>query len=335
MPGPLRFGYGLDLRNPRAWERPWPALYAESLEFIAWTETLGFGQVWLAEHHGIDDGYLPSPLVVAAAVAARTQTLRISTGVGLAPFYHPVRLAEDMAVLDILSNGRVDLALGIGYLPQEAAAYGFDFKARGRLSDELLQIVRRLWAGETVTFEGEFFRMDNARLTPRPVQQPTIPLFVGAVSAPGFRRAAQLGDGFIGPVEYWPQYIEALRASGKPESAGRIVSMSASDMWLVVSHDPQSALDEIAPHAYYQMNTYAEWQDDAGWGGLKRMTFEEFKQSGQMKVMRPSEAIDYIRSRQAAAPIEAFCMQVPAGFPLSRYRKYAELFAKEVLPAFR
>src|SRR5579883_2591092 len=103
----VRFGFTMDLRNPEAWHRPWPELYAEHLDFIGWAETLGFDGVWLAEHHGIADGFPPSPFVIGAAIAARTKTLRIATAVALAPFYHPVRLAEDTAVLDALSNGRL------------------------------------------------------------------------------------------------------------------------------------------------------------------------------------------------------------------------------------
>jgi alkanesulfonate monooxygenase SsuD/methylene tetrahydromethanopterin reductase-like flavin-dependent oxidoreductase (luciferase family) len=335
MSAPVRFGYGFDLRNPKAWEKPWPDHYAQHLDFIAWTESLGFEAVWLAEHHGIADGYMPSPLMFGAAIAGRTEKVRISTGVGLAPFYHPVRLAEDMAVLDILSNGRAELALGIGYLPQEAAAYGFDFKRRGRLSDELLQIIRRLWLGETVTFDGEFFKLEGARITPLPVQKPSIPLFVGGVVQAGFRRAARLGDGYIGPVENWPAYVDEVRAAGKPESAARVVSMSYSDMWFVVSEDPEKTLNEVAPHAHYQINTYAEWQEDAAWGPFAQMSLEEFKKAGLMKILTPDEAIDYIRSRLAAAPIESFCMQAPAGFPLDKLAEHAELFAKKVLPAFR
>ena len=91
MSSPLRFGFGFDVRNPTDWHKPFPDLYAETLEFIAWTESLGFGNCWFAEHHGIDDGYLPSPLMMAAAVAAKTRNMRIGTGVGLLPHYHPVR----------------------------------------------------------------------------------------------------------------------------------------------------------------------------------------------------------------------------------------------------
>jgi hypothetical protein len=331
----LRFGYGFDFRNPPEWKRPFPQLYAEHLEFISWIETIGFGNVFLAEHHGIDDGYLPSPLAVAAAIAGRTNAIRIGTGVGLAPFYHPVRLAEDAAVIDNLSNGRFELTLGIGYLPHEAAAYGFDFKKRGKQSDELLHVVRRLWQGETVTFHGEIFNIENARVTPPPVQKNGIPLWIGGTTAPGFRRAARYGDGFNGPVENWPDYLEALRAEGKDESQARIMSMSASDMWFAVSEDPERTLEEIAPHCYYQLNTYSKWQNEAGWGGVQAvMPLEDFKKSGAVKVMTPQDAIAYIKSRQALAPIEVFCMQTPAGYPLKRLAEHVELFANKVMPAF-
>jgi hypothetical protein len=324
------------MRNPEDWRRPSPDLYAEHLEFISWIETLGFGNVFLAEHHGIDDGYLPSPLVMAAAIAGRTRSIRIGTGVALAPFYHPVRLAEDAAVIDVISNGRFELTLGIGYLPHEAAAYGFDFGKRGKQSDELLQIARRLWRGETVSFDGEVFKIENARVTPLPVQKDGIPLWIGATTPPGFRRAARFGDGYNGPVENWPDYLAAVRAEGKDDSQARIISMSASDMWFAVSHDPERTLEEIAPHCYYQLNTYAKWQNNAGWGGVKPvMPLEDFKTSGAMKVMTPSDAVAYIKSRQALAPIEAFCMQAPAGYPLSKLAEHVELFAREVLPAFR
>lgn len=335
MPAQLRFGYGFDMRNPRQWFKPWADLYAETLEFIEHIEALGFGGVWLAEHHGIDDGYMPSPVVFGAGIATRTKKVRISQGVGLAPHYHPVRLAEDLAVVDILSNGRAEFAMGIGYLGFEADAYGWSSKERGRRSNEVMEIVRRLWSGETLDYDGEFHKLKGARCTPLPVQEGGIPMFVGGVAPPGFRRAARLGDGFIGPVEFWPQYLEEVRAAGKDEKDARIVSMSYSDMWLLVSEDPERTLDELAPHAYYQINTYAEWQEGAEWSVFKEMSLDDFKKAGVIRVMTPDDCITYIKSRQEAAPIEAFCMQAPAGFPLARLAEHAELFASKVIPAFR
>jgi alkanesulfonate monooxygenase SsuD/methylene tetrahydromethanopterin reductase-like flavin-dependent oxidoreductase (luciferase family) len=330
---PLRFGYMVDFRNPPAWPRPWAEIYAESLDFLAWTETAGFEIAWLPEHHCVEDGFLTSPMMIGAALAARTKKLRITSGVALAPLYHPLRLAEDMAVLDLLSNGRSELAVGLGYLKWETDAFGVDFKSRGRRTDELLQIVKRLWAGETVTFEGEFFNLRGARISPLPVQKPHIPLLIGGLSPPGFRRCARYGDGFIGAIENYPAYLQELRAAGKDEKTARFDLVS--DMWVVVSEDPEATFEEVAPHFYYQINTYAKWHAETDWG-VEPMDFEAFKKSGVVKVFTPGEAIEFLRSRRDAAPaMESYCMTVPPGFPLPKFAKYAELFAKKVIPAFR
>ncbi len=330
---PLRFGYLLDFRNPAAWSRRWEEIYAESLEFICWCETIGFEIAWLPEHHCTEDGFLASPLMIGAAVAARTKKLRISTGVALAPFYHPLRLAEDMAALDVLSTGRAELAIGIGYLKSETDAFGIDFKSRGRRTDELLDILTRLWDGETVTFKGEFFNLEKARISPLPLQKPHIPILIGGLSRPGIRRAARRGSGFIGAIENYPAYLEELSAAGKAQSAARFDLVS--DMWLLVAEDPDAAFEETAPYYHYQINTYAKWHAETDWA-MQPMDFETFKKSGAVRVLTPQAAIDFLGKRLAAAPtMQSFCMTVPPGLPLPKFAKYAELFAKKVIPAFR
>ena len=111
----LTFGYLYDFRNPAPWRRPWAGLYAAILDFAAYTETLGFHGAWVPEHHAADDGYMPSPLVALAAIAARTKRMKLGSGIALAPLYHPVRFAEECAVLDHLSGGRLEMAVAIGY----------------------------------------------------------------------------------------------------------------------------------------------------------------------------------------------------------------------------
>jgi len=335
MAQPVKFGWMVDFRNPPQWRQPPARLYADTIDFIAWTESLGFEGVWLCEHHGIEgDDYPPSPLMINAAIASRTKTMRLGTGVALAPFYHPVRLAEDMAVLDVLSDGRAEISLGLGYLPHEAAAYGFDFKSRGRRTNEMLQIIKRLWAGEEVTWKSEFFDLEKARIFPLPVQKPGIPVYTGALAEVGYRRTAMYADGYCGPIENYPAYVEALVAAGKTEADARVNMVSAYDMWTYVSEDPEAALEEIAPHAHYFWEVYAEWQKGHAWG-LQSMSYEDFKKSGFVKVFTPEDAIEHFKIRLAIAPMDSFVFTVPTGMPVSKFRKYAELLATKVLPALR
>ena len=178
MAGKLTFGYLYDFRNPEQWRRPWDEFYAETLDLIAWTEEMGFGGAWVPEHHLASDGYMPSPLVALAAIAARTRRMKIGTGIALAPLYNPVRFAQDCAVLDILAAGRLEVGLAIGYRKRETAAYGVDFTKRGRMFDEWLEIVTRLWAGETVDYAGQFYQFQGAMLMP-PATRGRVPLFIG------------------------------------------------------------------------------------------------------------------------------------------------------------
>jgi alkanesulfonate monooxygenase SsuD/methylene tetrahydromethanopterin reductase-like flavin-dependent oxidoreductase (luciferase family) len=334
MAGRVRYGFAFDLRNPEPWRRPWADHYAEHLDFIAWSETLGFEQVWIAEHHGDEDGYCPSPLVVASALASRTRTLRLATGIGLAPFYHPTRLAEDAAVLDIISNGRFELALGLGYLPREFAAYGIDVKSRGKRADEILQVLRPLWRGEEVSFQGDYYRLDKARIYPLPVQEGGIPIYIGGAVKAGFRRAAKYGDGYFGPLQAMPGYLEAMRELGRTESEARLSFISAADGWLLCSEDPERDLHLAAPYAHYLYSVYAKWNEEGDFV-MPKMDLETFKAAGMFKVFTPDDMVDFIRTKIAPWQVDSFAFQAFPGMPMSVLQPHAELLATKVLPRLR
>jgi alkanesulfonate monooxygenase SsuD/methylene tetrahydromethanopterin reductase-like flavin-dependent oxidoreductase (luciferase family) len=336
--GKISFGYLYDFRNPEPWRRPWPELYAQALEFISWTESLGFEGAWVPEHHGAEDGYVPSPLIALAAIAARTKTIRIGTAIALAPLYDPVRFAEDCALLDILSNGRLDMAVAIGYRRRETDAFGVDFASRGRRTDEFLQIVRKLWAGETVTHESKHFSLKNAVIAPRPVHG-QVPLYIGGFSDRALERAAMYGDGFHGEISAYDRYLEKLRAVGKETSTARIRTI---DLFFVVAKDPEKALHELAPYYHHVNNVYAEWlredqrPSSIGYDALiSPMSLEDFKTSRIFRILTPSQAIARLQKLYDRAPIEHFAMMAPTGLPLSKFAEYAEVFANEVIPAFR
>jgi alkanesulfonate monooxygenase SsuD/methylene tetrahydromethanopterin reductase-like flavin-dependent oxidoreductase (luciferase family) len=334
----LTFGYLYDFRNPPAWRRPWNDLYAEILDFIAWSETVGFEGAWVPEHHGSEDGYAPSPLVALAAIAARTKKIKLGSAIALAPLYHPVRFAEECAVLDILSNGRLEMAVAIGYRRREAEAYGVDFSTRGRRTDEFLDIVRRLWAGETVSYEGKHFSVKNAAIVPTPPRG-QIPLYLGGFTEKALERTAKYGDGYFGNLDACDLYLDKLRACGKDPASARI---RIQGLFTVVANDPEKAMHELAPYYHYVNNAYGQWlnEDRASTGFadqtlLAPMTLEAFRASGILSILTPGQAIDMFKNMLTKAPVEHFMMMAPPGLPLAKFTEYADVFAKQVIPAFR
>lgn len=336
MAGNMTFGYLYDFRNPEPWRRPPETLYREILDVVAETETLGFEGAWVPEHHLAEDDYMPSPMVALSAIAARTKRMRIGTGIGIGPLYEPLRFAEDCAVLDILSGGRVAMGLGIGYRRREYAAHGLDFTKRGARFDEFLHLVRRLWDGETVNFEGKFFRLEGAQVRPLS-SRGQIPLYIGGFAPKAMERVAKFGDGYSGNVDVWDLYSRKLEEQGKDPAQAKIW---VTGLLHVVAHDKARAMDELAPYFLHVNNAYGAWMnEDNAIGiegpGLKPMDLDAFKASGILQIMTPDEAIAYFKSLQAKAPVEHFMMMMPPGLPAERFLEYARIFAREVMPAFQ
>ena len=252
----LTFGYLFDFRNPSEFARPAAELYAETLDLIAWTEGIGFEGAWIPEHHVADDGYMPAPNLILAAIAARTSRIRIGSAVALAPLYDPVRFAEECAVLDILSGGRVEMALAIGYRRREYDAFGLPFGQRGARFDEFLEIVRRLWAGETVDHAGTHFQIRGARLTP-PAPRGRIPLFIGGFAEKALERVARHSDGYFGNEAFAAPYAAKLAAVGKDPATMRI---RLQYLTTVIAEDPAAAMEELAPYYLAGHNAYARGQ---------------------------------------------------------------------------
>ncbi|WP_340268593.1 LLM class flavin-dependent oxidoreductase [Sphingobium mellinum] len=327
MPDKVTFGYHYDFRNPQQWYKPWEHVYEETIDVAVWSEQAGFEFAWVPEHHMFSDGYMPSPLVALAAIAARTKTIKIGSWVALAPLYHPTRFASDCAVLDIIAKGRLELGLGIGYLPQEYAAMGVDFTRRGRLFDEWLEVVTRLWAGETLDYAGRHYQLDGVRMMP-PAPRGRIPLYIGGFAPKAIERALTYGDGYVGTPDGADIYVEQLRATGKDVSQGKV---RIGDLFAVVARDPEKAMEELAPYYYHVLQVYAE----LGGEGMEAMSLEEFKKSGKMQVMTPEGAIAKYKAMQQRMPLEHVSMIMPPGISAEQFIPYAQLFADEVLPAFR
>ncbi|MEO6717233.1 MAG: LLM class flavin-dependent oxidoreductase [Novosphingobium sp.] len=336
MSGKLTFGYLYDFRNPPQWHRDWSELYADIIDFAAWTESQGFAGAWFPEHHIASDGYLPAPLIAATAVAARTTTIKLGSAVALAPLYNPMRFAAECAVADCIAGGRLEMALAIGYRRRETQAFGVDFAKRGRMFEEFLNIVTRLWAGETVNHQSEFYSLKEASLTP-PAPRGRIPLYIGGFVPKAMERVVRYGDGYFGNIEAAPLYLDKLAAAGKDVGQAR---MRLPELFTVVAEDKAATMEELAPHFLHVNNSYGEFAaEDQALGvseerGLEAMSLEAFKASGILRVLTPGEAIDLFRTMQDRAPVEHIMFGLPPGLSTARFRPYAELFAREVIPAF-
>jgi alkanesulfonate monooxygenase SsuD/methylene tetrahydromethanopterin reductase-like flavin-dependent oxidoreductase (luciferase family) len=172
--------------------------YARIIEQAQLAEEMGLDSLWLSEHHGADDGYLPSLLPMAAAILANTERLFVGTAVLLAPFHHPLRLAEDVAFLDQLSGGRFILGVGTGWRSAESRAFGLDPKARAVALEETVAVLRRAWTGERFSFSGRAHQFEDAIVRPAPFTPGGPPIWLGGTGPRALARAGRLGDGHFG-----------------------------------------------------------------------------------------------------------------------------------------
>ncbi len=333
----IRFGMWYDFRNPPAWKRPYDHLYNEIIDQIVWGEENGFDDIWLSEHHFIEDGYSPSLLPIAAAIASRTKKIHIGTSVVLLPFHNPVRMAEDAATVDVISGGRFELGVGVGYKVEEFESFAISSKERGARTNEGLEIIRRLWEGETLTFEGKYYTVTKAKLTPEPIQQPRPPIWVGGFTPPALRRAAKYGDGYIGvgPLkEAYERYVTALEKVGKSTTD---IRLAGGYFWLIPSEDPDKTWNEAAEHVRYQVNAYAEWSEKAGMPLFPKVPdTNALRQSGLFQVVDVDTCIQMIRDYALETPLtHYYSWTLPPGLPASWIQPHLELFTSKVIPAFR
>lgn len=179
-------------------------VYASALEETRLAEALGFDAVWLAEHHFSVYGICPSLAVLAGAIARETRRMRIGTSVVIAPFAHPLRIAEEWAMVDLLSDGRLDFGIGRGYQPKEFAGLGISMERTRERFDESVEIIKRAWTQDEVAFRGEFYQVPGIAVFPRPVQRPHPPLWTAAVSPDTYRLAAQRGFKILTAPSFTP-----------------------------------------------------------------------------------------------------------------------------------
>ncbi|MDC3067291.1 LLM class flavin-dependent oxidoreductase [Pseudomonadota bacterium] len=257
----MRFGFMEDFRNPVKWRRPFAEFYQQILEQIKTCEQIGYDNVWLTEHHFTDDGYNPSLMTTAAGVATATKQIRIGTFIVILPYQHPVLLAEEVANVDILSNGRFEFGVGQGYSYHEYKAFCMERSERGPKTRESIQLIERLFNEEKVTHNGKFFKTHEAKLSPKPVQDPHPPIWIGGRGPKAVKKAAQMGFHLmatIGP-DPAPDYISALKESGRNP-----IDYKIAQLRMVYCADSEDqAWEECQEHLFHLIEFYHDILSEA------------------------------------------------------------------------
>jgi alkanesulfonate monooxygenase SsuD/methylene tetrahydromethanopterin reductase-like flavin-dependent oxidoreductase (luciferase family) len=320
------FGLRFDFRNPPFAETSMADRYTAALDMAQWADGLGCVALTVSEHHGSPDGYLPSPLPMLAAMATKTTNARLMVAALIAPFHDPLRLAEDLAVLDQLSKGRVDVIVAAGYVPQEFEMFDVPIGERARRVTETIETLRAAFTGEPFDFRGR-----RVQVTPAPYSPTGPTLLLGGSSEPAARRAARIADGFIPSVpEVWEFYRDEVQQLGRPDPGPSPVGSART---VALAEDVEAGWRQMAPYFLHETNAYGAWLAAGESAGPYRpiADVDELRASGQYAVLTPEQFVDELKSAPVPfAQLHPMCGGIPPELAWSSLR----LFEREVLPAF-
>jgi alkanesulfonate monooxygenase SsuD/methylene tetrahydromethanopterin reductase-like flavin-dependent oxidoreductase (luciferase family) len=331
----VKFGYLMGFRNPRELSKLSDAdFYSAMFEQIVYLDQAGFETIWTTEHHFVEDGYLSSTMPMLAAMAARTKRVKVGSFVLLGPFYHPLRLAEDAALIDVISNGRLRLGIGVGYRLEEFEILQVPIKERLGRTLEGIEIMKRAWTGERFSFAGKYFNFKDALVRPKPVNPKGPEILWGGMAPKSIKRSAQLDLGFacnLGSAEI-NQYHNALRELGKDPAAYSVINTRQ----VYVAESEAQAWEEIAPGLMYQMALYGKWLSAGGVenSGVYRPDADALRKSSI--IGPPKRVIEQLKELVARTPMTELALSVQQpGLDPKLAMRALKRFGTEVLPVLR
>jgi alkanesulfonate monooxygenase SsuD/methylene tetrahydromethanopterin reductase-like flavin-dependent oxidoreductase (luciferase family) len=303
-----------------------PALYEAAIDMAAWAEDRGGVMCLISEHHGSPDGYLPSPLLLASAMAARTTRMAFIIGAALMPFYDPIRLAEDMAVLDIMSKGRVSYVMALGYRPEEFEMFGIDWDRRGDAAEAKLALLLQAITGDPFVHEAR-----RVQITPPPLTQ--IQISWGGGTKPAARRAGRHGLGFFAESDA-DGLLEAYEAEARKhghEPGQAALPAPGTPTTVFVADDLDEAWAEIGPHMLHDIATYGEWnvnKQNIASLSTARTVADLRDERGSYRIFTVDEAVDIVKNGGLLL-LQPLC----GGLPPELAWKYLKVVTDQVMPA--
>ncbi|MBO0710217.1 MAG: LLM class flavin-dependent oxidoreductase [Acetobacteraceae bacterium] len=291
----------------------------------------GFASIWLPHHYLVAPMQMLQPMVLLGRLVPETGRMTLGMDILLLPIANPVHVAEEWATLDVLSDGRAVLGVGLGYRPEEFQAFSVPINERAARMAESIRLIRRLWSEERVSFQGKFYSMDNAGLSIRPLRRGGVPIFVAAQVEAAIQRAARVGDGWlIVPsldmhtcADHVRIYRDALRAAGKPESTEAVLTRECH-----IGSTRQAAFEECRAALEYKYGAYASW-------GLQKadikQSFEEFARD-KFIIGDKASVKDEIARYRETLDVDHFIMRphwpgLPNERAVSTIRALGEIFA--------
>lgn len=304
--------------------------YRAAIEMAAYADAKGFAVVSVEEHHCAENGWLPSPITLAAMIIARTERVAVNITALLVTLYDPIRLAEDIAVLDLASGGRFSFVAGLGYRPVEYHALDKSWEKRGARMDYVIETLLKAWSGEPFEHNGEIIRV-----TPVPLSKPHPPFALGGMSKAAARRAARFGLPFYPPMEM-PELADLYRAElERLGTQGGVFFPDEQNSMLFVDEDPDRAWEEFAPYFLRETQEYATWK----LAGVPRPgeqsveTIADLQKQKRYEILTPQQCIERLRERGAGFTP---CLHpLAGGIPVERAWQGLELYVEQVLEPLR
>ncbi len=342
----MKFGLLFAFQNPPQSGIPWNEPYRDMLECLPRAEDLGYVSSFQVSHHAQKDGLCPGPLVAVAGAASVTKTMRVGTGVLLVCLYAPLKLAEDVAVLDNLSQGRFVFGVAPGYVSEEFAAHGIPREQRARRFEEALDLMTLAWTEDCFSFDGDFYQVPETQLTPKPMQSPHPPLWYGVSAKASLRRAVKRRavqimsprHGIAELKEHYQVYEDAARDEGweipeRPLIRQVFVAGTQTEAEKLAAPGVNYLFTELYGAASAAGDRVLRSDDGSVITDSTQVSFDTFKD--RYIIGDPDFAIEQLKRYQAEVnPSELICWMHMPGIRGETAMRSVELFAKEVMPHF-